>query len=167
MRVDPRHYNAWFGIGHVYYRQEKYGMAEYHFRRALKINPRSSVLRCYTGMALAKLRRGREALAELAAAVAADPRNPLARFERAAALAGEERLEEALAELAALRDFAPREASVLFHMGKIYKRLGRVAEALAAFSAALDLQPPSADTAVIKAAIERVASADAEEEEEI
>lgn len=37
LRIDPRHYNAWFGMGHIYYRQEKYGMAEYHFRRALQV----------------------------------------------------------------------------------------------------------------------------------
>lgn len=51
-----------FGMGHIYYRQEKYGMAEYHFRRALTINHRSSVLRCYLGMALHKLKRNHEAL---------------------------------------------------------------------------------------------------------
>jgi hypothetical protein len=56
-----------FGMGHIYYRQEKYGMAEYHFRRALNINPRSSVLRCYLGMALHKLRRNAEALEMLQA----------------------------------------------------------------------------------------------------
>lgn len=49
-------------MGHIYYRQEKYGMAEYHFRRALSINARSSVLRCYLGMALHKLKRNVEAL---------------------------------------------------------------------------------------------------------
>ena len=49
-------------MGHIYYRQEKYGMAEYHFRRALSINDRSSVLRCYLGMALHKLKRNPEAL---------------------------------------------------------------------------------------------------------
>lgn len=49
-------------MGHIYYRQEKYGMAEYHFRRALSINARSSVLRCYLGMALHKLKRNAEAL---------------------------------------------------------------------------------------------------------
>lgn len=36
--------------------------AEYHFRRALSINDRSSVLRCYLGMALHKLKRNSEAL---------------------------------------------------------------------------------------------------------
>ena len=124
IRIDPRHYNAWFGMGDIYYRQEKYGMAEYHFRRAHVINGRSSVLRCYSGMSLHKLKRSAEALQVLGEAILADPRNPLARFERAGVLAADGRLEEALVELQALHDVAPREASVLFHMGKVFKRLG-------------------------------------------
>ena len=142
-------------------------MAEYHFRRALAINERSSVLRCYLGMALHKLKRNGEALEMLNGAIAADPRNPLARFERAAVLLAEERYRDALAELLALKDVAPREASVLFHMGKIYKKLDMVDEAMTCFCNALDLQPQSADTNVIKAAIERINLADHEEEEEI
>lgn len=167
IRIDPRHYNAWFGMGHIYYRQEKFGMAEYHFRRALNINPRSSVLRCYLGMALHKLKRNAEALEMLHEAIEADPRNPLAKFEKASVLLAEERYRDALVELHALKDIAPREASVLFHMGKIYKRLDMVDEAMACFSNALDLQPPSADTNLIKSAIERITVADEEEEEEI
>ena len=46
-----------FGMGHIYYRQEKYGMARLH--------------------------RSADALEALSAAAEADPRNPLARFERA------------------------------------------------------------------------------------
>lgn len=41
IRTDRRHYNAWYGLGSIYHRQEKYDMAEYHFRRALRINPQS------------------------------------------------------------------------------------------------------------------------------
>jgi anaphase-promoting complex subunit 3 len=167
IRIDPRHYNAWFGMGHIYYRQEKFGMAEYHFRRAHVINNRSSVLRCYLGMSLHKLKRSAEALQVLGDAIVADPRNPLARFERAGVLAADGRLDEALSEFQALHDVAPREASVLFHMGKVFKRLGRIQDALAAFSEALDLQPPSADTNLIKSAIDRVTQPDAEEEEEV
>jgi anaphase-promoting complex subunit 3 len=29
IRADERHYNAWYGLGYVYYRQEKYDLAEY------------------------------------------------------------------------------------------------------------------------------------------
>jgi len=34
----------------IYFRQEKYDLAEYHFKRALQINTISSVLYCYYGM---------------------------------------------------------------------------------------------------------------------
>lgn len=142
-------------------------MAEYHFKRAQDINDRSSVLRCYLGMAEHKLKKNAQALESLGLAITADPRNPLARFERAMVLAADSRLEEALRELKALRDIAPREASVLFHIGKVLKKLGRTQDALEAFCDALDLQPPSADTNLIKAAIDRVAVPDSEEEEDM
>jgi tetratricopeptide (TPR) repeat protein len=49
---NDRHYNAWYGLGSIYFRQEKYELAEYHFRTALSINPASSVLHCYLGACL-------------------------------------------------------------------------------------------------------------------
>lgn len=56
LQVDERHYNAWYGLGVVYLRQEKFEFAEHHFRRAFQINPCSSVLMCYLGMALHALK---------------------------------------------------------------------------------------------------------------
>ncbi len=52
-------------MGQIYFRQEKYEMAEYHFRRSLLINQRSSVLRCYVGVALHKIGRAADALEQL------------------------------------------------------------------------------------------------------
>jgi len=54
--VDPRHYNAWYGLGMVYLRQEKFEFAEHHFRRAFQINPCSSVIMSYLGTALHALK---------------------------------------------------------------------------------------------------------------
>eukprot|EP00965_Chrysotila_dentata_P016358 541297-Pleurochrysis_carterae.AAC.1 len=34
IKLDERHYNAWYGLGSVYYRQEKYDFAEHHLRKA-------------------------------------------------------------------------------------------------------------------------------------
>jgi anaphase-promoting complex subunit 3 len=50
IRIDQSHYNAWYGLGSVFFRQEKYQMAVYHLQRAISINPRSSILHCYLGM---------------------------------------------------------------------------------------------------------------------
>ena len=46
-----------YGLGMVYYKQEKYDLAEYHFRKAQSINPSSPVLQCYTAMALHSQRK--------------------------------------------------------------------------------------------------------------
>lgn len=51
----------------IYMRQEKLELAEYHFHKALTINPMSSVLWCYVGMVLTALDRLDEALAMLTA----------------------------------------------------------------------------------------------------
>ena len=45
-----RHYNGWYGIGMIYYKQEKYSLAEVHFKKALSINSESSVLMCHVGV---------------------------------------------------------------------------------------------------------------------
>ena len=39
-----------YGIGMIYYKQEKFNLAEIHFRKALSINPSSSVLYCHVGV---------------------------------------------------------------------------------------------------------------------
>lgn len=59
--TSPRRY----GLGTVYYRQEAYGEALVQFRAAADINPHSSVLRCYAGMALAKRGNHSAALEQL------------------------------------------------------------------------------------------------------
>lgn len=56
LSVDSRHYNAWYGLGMVYLRQEKFEFSEHHFRVAFQINPRSSVIMSYLGTALHALK---------------------------------------------------------------------------------------------------------------
>ncbi|KAI9477571.1 hypothetical protein BX667DRAFT_496846 [Coemansia mojavensis] len=44
IRIDPRHYNAWYGLGMSYLRLGKADLAEYHFKRALTLNPQNPLL---------------------------------------------------------------------------------------------------------------------------
>ena len=44
LTADDRHYNAWWGIGNIFLKQEKYEAAAQYFKSAIRINPRSSVL---------------------------------------------------------------------------------------------------------------------------
>eukprot|EP00879_Flechtneria_rotunda_P032571 GHRR01035799.1.p1 GENE.GHRR01035799.1~~GHRR01035799.1.p1 ORF type:complete len:408 (+),score=197.72 GHRR01035799.1:218-1441(+) len=167
LRNDHRHYNALYGLGQIYTKQEKHTEALVHFELAAKINPSSSVLRCCCGIALKKMGRLGEALTQLKAAIAIDGRNPLARFEVAGVLVALDRCHEALAELQQLQEIVPREPAVHFLMGRVHKRLQQPEAALAALNTALDLRPSAADRAAIKAAIDKVHLAEDEEDEEL
>jgi tetratricopeptide (TPR) repeat protein len=105
-----------YGIGQIYYRQEKYEMAINNFKHALSINKRSSVLQCYLGMAYHKQGRVEDALGALQDAITTDPQNPLARFEHASVLISQEKYDEAIAELEQLKvGFRPR-CAVCVHL---------------------------------------------------
>lgn len=160
--VDERHYNAWYGLGAIYYRQEKYDLAEYHFKKAISINPQSSVLLCHLGMAQHANGMAYRALDTLEDAFRLDPRNPQARYQRATIYMALERHHEALAELKKVRDAAPRESSVHFAMGRVLKRIGRPEEAMRCFLTALDLDPK--DNNLIKSAMDKMDEPDVDEE---
>jgi anaphase-promoting complex subunit 3 len=150
LQVDERHYNAWYGLGVVYLRQEKFEFAEHHFRRAFQINPCSSVLMCYLGMALHALKRNEEALEMMENAIFADKKNPLPKYQKALILLGLQKYPDALDELERLKEIAPHESSMYALMGKIYKQLNILDKAVFCFGIALDLKPPAADVAIIK-----------------
>ncbi|KAJ2346505.1 anaphase-promoting complex subunit cdc27, partial [Coemansia sp. RSA 2618] len=44
IRIDARHYNAWYGLGLAYLRLGKPDLAEYHFKRALALNSQNPLL---------------------------------------------------------------------------------------------------------------------------
>jgi anaphase-promoting complex subunit 3 len=162
IRADERHYNAWYGLGALYFRQEKYDLAEYHFQRALTINTQSSVLHCHLGMAQHSNNKPYQALDTLAGAFRLDPRNPQARYQRATIYMAMDRPHEALMELEKVRDAAPREATIHFAMGRVLKRIGRPEQAMRSFLIALDLDPKDAN--LIKAAMEKMDEPDVDEE---
>ena len=151
IRTDERNYKAWFGLGHVYQRQEEFEMAEYHFKRALEINPHSSVLHCWLGIVLDerverenhedRLEKLLLPLEELQKAIQLDPNNPIARFKHAKVLMALERDEEAIEELTELLESAPREADVFLQLGRAYKKLGDPQKAMIQFMMAWDLDP--------------------------
>ncbi|CAM8977687.1 unnamed protein product [Rhodiola kirilowii] len=156
LRNDSRHYNAWYGLGMIYLRQEKYDFSEHHFRMAYQIHPRSSVIMSYLGTALHALQKSAEALEMMDKAVEADKKNPLPMYQKANILVSMEYYEEALQVLEELKEYAPRESSVYALMGRIYKRLNMHDKAMLHFGIALDLKPSATDVATIKAAIEKL-----------
>ena len=47
VRIDPRHYNAWYGIGLVFYKQERFQLAEIYYGKSVNINLQSPLLMCH------------------------------------------------------------------------------------------------------------------------
>lgn len=76
-RLDDR-----FGLGNVYLKTGKHALAEYHFRKALELNPANATLACCVGTVLEKLGRREEALVLYDHAKAVAPESALARFKR-------------------------------------------------------------------------------------
>lgn len=144
IQYDSRHYNAWYGLGTIYYRQEKYDHAEHHFLKATEINPKSPLLLCHLGMVKHAQNRPLEALAVLEKAVGMNQLNPcwvLVKFNKAKVLAALSRHHDALKELEELKQLAPKEASLYFLMGRIYKKLGQADKAMIHFTWAMNLDP--------------------------
>lgn len=145
---DSRHYNAWFGIGTIFSKQERYQLAEIHYRRALKINPKSSVIMVHIGAMQFLLQKTEQALQTLNAAIILDPKNPLCKFQRGSLYFSMGRHHEALKELEELKQIVPRESVVYYLIGKIHKKLGNVDSALMHFSWASDLDPKGANNQI-------------------
>ncbi|EXJ91311.1 anaphase-promoting complex subunit 3 [Capronia coronata CBS 617.96] len=158
--ADGRHYNAWYGLGKVYEKMGKWGIAEQHYRTAAKINPTNAVLICCIGLVLERLKHPEKALQMYTRACTLAPNSALSRFKKARCLMSLGRPREALAELLILRDVVPDEANVWFLMGRLYKTLREKGNAVRAFTMALNLDPKAAQ--YIKDAME---SLDDEEED--
>lgn len=156
LHIDERHYNALYGIGQVLQKQEKFGLAQSHFRSAVLIHPLNSNLHYHLGMALAaavnasggveRMTDGAKhalipALAEFETAANLDPRNPVPRFERAKVLVALNRLPEARRQLESLKDTLPKEAAVSYELSSVCQKMGDIKSALRELSVALDIEP--------------------------
>ncbi|KAG5519923.1 hypothetical protein PMAC_000200 [Pneumocystis sp. 'macacae'] len=154
MRVDMRHYNAWYGIGMVFLRVGKNDLAMYHFRKAAEINPTNAVLLCCIGMIVERNKDFHEALQLYKKASELAPTSALARFKKAKILVCLRQYHSALKELLLLKDLAPDEANVHFLLGKLYKQLGDKPSAMKHLTIALNLDNRASH--LIKEAIESI-----------
>ena len=148
VRIDPRHYNAWYGIGLTYYKQERYQLTEYYYTRALGINPRNPVLMCHVAVVQHALKKTDRALETLNRAIQGSPTNSLCRFEKASILYQAERYVDALEELNKLKEMVPKESPVYFMLGKVHNKLNNTHMALMHFSWAMDLDPKGSNSQI-------------------
>ncbi|KAH9390268.1 anaphase-promoting complex subunit cdc27 [Tyrophagus putrescentiae] len=151
-RLDGRHYNAWYGIGMIYYKQEKYPHAYSNYKRALEISPYNPILMCHLAIVCHHMKKTagqeRRALELLDRASALDPNNALVKFHRASINFATENYKVAMDELEELKKVVPKESMVYFLIGKIHKIRGETHLALMNFSWAMDLDPKGASNQI-------------------
>jgi anaphase-promoting complex subunit 3 len=127
-----------------------------HLRSAVQIHPRSSVLRCFLGMALHVSGRERAAMTELKLSVELDPSNPQPTFQIARILETMGDLDQAKQFLSVTKQRAPREFAVHYALGRVCMLLGKPGEATAHFETAAAVCPSKVN--LVKAALTRVQS---------
>ena len=117
--MDPYNYNSWYGMGMIYYKQERFSEAQVYYKKALKLNPCNSVLLCHLGVVQSALNRPEKSLETFALALENNKNDPLCKFHRASVLFAVNRLDDALAELMQLLTIVPKESLVHFLIAKV------------------------------------------------
>eukprot|EP01059_Diplonema_ambulator_P034946 TRINITY_DN8081_c1_g1_i1.p1 TRINITY_DN8081_c1_g1~~TRINITY_DN8081_c1_g1_i1.p1 ORF type:complete len:444 (+),score=78.10 TRINITY_DN8081_c1_g1_i1:66-1397(+) len=155
IRLDPRQYTAWHGLGAVAVKQEKWKEAAENFKRASAINPSPPLLLAY---ASALTEEPTPACQELALAtvnrvLVHQPNHSLARLRKGEILLGMNRLHEAKEVAIGLLESCPKESKVNLLLGRVYRRMGEKIKALQYFNSALGLDPK--DTPAVRYEVEK------------
>lgn len=143
--TNSNYANAWYGLGIIFYRQNRYELSEFYFKKSKKLNHKSSVLDCFLSMALSAQEcesKLNEALELLHEAIERDPKNTQLRFQRANILIEyKENYLEAIEDLLLVIQDSPEEAQPHVLLGKAYSFLGESSKAILHYHMALDLDP--------------------------
>ncbi|KAK7014999.1 TPR-like protein [Favolaschia claudopus] len=144
LRADPRHYNAWYGLGTCYLRMSKVRLAEYHYRKSVEIHPHNAVLLGCVGMAVERRGDRDAALVLFDEAIKLSPENALVRYRRSKILISMKKYEAAVEDLETLRSTSPEESNVIFQLAKVYRLLGDEVKSAQFLAFARDISPKSA-----------------------
>ncbi|KAJ7940806.1 hypothetical protein B0H13DRAFT_1940027 [Mycena leptocephala] len=143
LRADPRHYNAWYGLGTCYLRMSKVRLAEYHYRKSVEIHPHNAVLLGCVGMAVERRGDRDAALVLFDEAVKMAPENALVRYRRSKILISMKKYDAAVSDLETLRSSSPEESNVVFQLAKVYRLLGDDVKSAQLLAIARDISPKS------------------------
>ncbi|XP_065655837.1 cell division cycle protein 27 homolog isoform X2 [Hydra vulgaris] len=141
LHYNEKHYNAWYGIGMIYYKQDNFSMAKLHFQLALKINPRNSVLLGHLAVTQHELGETDLAMDTINKAIEYNSKNALCKYHRARFYFDSERLQEALEELIEVKKLAPKDSLIYYMIGKVYQKRNEIILAQQNFSWAMSLNP--------------------------
>ncbi len=151
-----RHFNAWWGLGHICLKEQNYSDAIKFFRKALAINEKSAILNFYLASAYQHNKEISKAEIFLNNAEKLDSNNPMIKYQKANILINKRKYDEALKILLELNEKMPKEAPIHILIGKIFKTKRDFTKALAHFNTAIDIDPK--DSNLAKSMIEKLYS---------
>lgn len=140
LKADQNNFHAWWGLGNVALKQEKYERALDYFHKASSLNSRNSVVQSYIGIVLEKMEKNNEALAAFKKSEELNPKTLMNRFHKAQIYYKMGDYSNALIELERLINLSPKESQVYVMIGNVYKRLGNPEKALQYYQSAQDLE---------------------------
>jgi tetratricopeptide (TPR) repeat protein len=141
LQRDPGSVAALCGLGRVMLGIESYQEGLVCLEKALLIDPQHAESHYRSGIALALLGRGPEAIERFDRVLRLDPDHLDAQYRRAAALADLARFDEALMGLDRLFALLPNDVAVLNARAFALEGLGRLQSALAAYDRVLAINP--------------------------
>jgi anaphase-promoting complex subunit 3 len=157
IELDPRCYNAYWGLGQIFTRQEEYSNAKYNLIKALEVNPKSSTVRFSLATVAMAMRENDLAYQQLGLAIELNPRNAPALCQIGVLeLTVYGKIEQAKATLEQALAIAPQEAVIYVLLGKIAANSGARESAMQLYNTALDLLKGSKDNYGIKQSIEEL-----------
>ena len=145
LRSNPRHFEALYALGMIYFQGSQFDQAQYLIGEALKLDPLFLDGFCVRGVVLVKLKRYDEALVCFDRALAMKPDFVEALSNRATTLLEMGRREEGLAELERTLAIDPMHAISWNNRGNALLALKRYPEALESYDRALAIFPEFPD----------------------
>ncbi|KAH0794350.1 TPR Domain containing protein [Histomonas meleagridis] len=130
--IDRNQYewSAWYGLGNVYFKQDDFCSAEYYTRKAIDINPESSVLYFVYATILNKCNRKNKALEALDKALSLDENNLVAIYLKSEILNECGKNLEALQCIDKVSYAVRNEPDFALLRGKIAQQLGDMRQSL-------------------------------------
>lgn len=154
LRMDRRHYKAWYGLGMVNTSYGKEQMAEYHFQKAVEINPSNLAMLCALAAAQERTNKTEESFKTIGLASRLNGNDVHVRIRKAMVYMKLEDYDSALKLLESVKECASKEGQAAYMMGRIYVHLGERGKALAQFTAAASTEGKMAH--VSREAIEKL-----------
>ena len=111
VRINPRHYNGWYGMGLIFCGQKRIAPAYHNFKRALDISPNNPLLMCHCA---AMCHNQKIAAQMLDKASEMFPYHAMVKYHRACIHYVLGNYDVALEELEHLREMKPKESKINF-----------------------------------------------------